>query len=291
MTDRHAVEAAFPPPLPVELYAAPEGRPQLGSLLLRDGAVTLEQLEFSLAEKEASGGRLGEILLRYGYASGAQIARALAEQHGLDYLELGSVKIDPSATMLLPEAAARRLGALPVSFVTSDVVLIAVADPTDVIASDDLRLALGLQIRFGVVATEDLTRMIDRCYRPNIEAANEEPGSASGGARVEDVREGGATNAPAIRLAAAGVPITWHTTLTVARDLADSTARFPDSQRMLARTRRLDSDQLEALFSRLVELADEFLPLDAPESDRDDAQPYVFASFIYRSPRDNEADG
>jgi type IV pilus assembly protein PilB len=203
MTDRNPVEAAsYPPPLPVELYAAPAGRPQLGSLLLRDGAVTLEQLEYSLAEKEANGGRLGEILLRHGYSSGDQIARALAEQHDLEYLQLGSIKIDPSATMLLPEAAARRLGALPVSFAANDVVLIAVSDPTDVIASDDLRLAIGHQIRFGVVATDDLTKMIDRCYRPNIMPAHEEPTHASpAGARIEDVREGSATSAPAIRLA------------------------------------------------------------------------------------------
>lgn len=201
MTDRKPVEAAsFPPPLPVELYAAPGSRPQLGSLLLRDGAVTLEQLEYCLAEKEANGGRLGEILLRLGYASGAQIAQALAEQHGLDYLEPGSIAIDPTATMLLPEAAARRLGALPISFTANDVVLIAVSDPTDVIASDDLRLAIGLQIRFAVVATDDLTKLIDRCYRPTIMPADED-GSGPPGAIVEDVRAGSATNAPAIRLA------------------------------------------------------------------------------------------
>jgi DNA-binding transcriptional ArsR family regulator len=78
---------------------------------------------------------------------------------------------------------------------------------------------------------------------------------------------------------------------TVARDLAASTARFPDGQRMLARTRRLDPVQLEAFYGRLVELVDEFLPLDAAESDQIDAEPYVFASFIYRSPRDDVEDG
>ncbi len=79
--------ASFPPPLPEELQIAYpiQGRPQLGSLLLRDGVVSLEQLEECLLEKEANGGRLGEILLRHGFATGAQVAQVLAEQHGLEY--------------------------------------------------------------------------------------------------------------------------------------------------------------------------------------------------------------
>ena len=191
--------ASFPPPLPAELYAAPDGRPQLGSLLLRDGAITHEQLEASLAEKEANGGRLGEILVRHGFASGSQVARALADQHGLDYLDLGQFEVDPAATSLLPENIARRLGALPISFVDDDVVLIAVSDPTDVIASDDLRLALGLQIRLAVVSADDLNRTRERCYRTNLSVEIED--DAEPLAPVEDIRDGIATNAPAIKLA------------------------------------------------------------------------------------------
>ncbi|HEX4930718.1 MAG TPA: ATPase, T2SS/T4P/T4SS family [Gaiellaceae bacterium] len=199
MTDTAYVEAAFPPPLPAELYAAPEGRPQLGSLLLRDGAITLDQLEASLAEKEANGGRLGEILVRHGFASSSQVARALADQHGLDYLDLGRFEVDPAATSLLPENIARRLGALPISFAEDDVVLIAVSDPTDVIASDDLRLALGLQIRLAVVSADDLTRTRERCYRNDlIVQLDDEPEQF---APVEDIRDGLATSAPAIKLA------------------------------------------------------------------------------------------
>lgn len=203
MTDRGSVEAAsFPPPLPAELSLAhsTQGRPQLGSLLLRDGVVTVEQLEACLTEKEANGGRLGEILVRHGIASASQVARVLAEQHGLEYLELGRFEVDPAAAGLLPEKVARRLGALPIAFTDDDAVLIAVADPTDVIASDDLRLALGLQIRLAVVGADDLNRALERTYRTNVsvelEALPEEELTA-----VEDVRDGGATSAPAIKLA------------------------------------------------------------------------------------------
>ena len=203
MTDTSYVEAAsFPSPLPADLLSVvPEGRPQLGTLLLRDGAVTLEQLEAALAEKEANGGRLGEILVRHGYASGAQIAQALAEQHGLEYLELGQIEVDPAASSLLPEKVARRLGALPIYFATDDVVMIAVSDPTDVMASDDLRFALGLQIRFAVVTAEDLQRTLERCYRTSVHVEMEEISAEEPLVPVEDVRDGSATSAPAIKLA------------------------------------------------------------------------------------------
>ena len=201
MTDRRVVEAApFPPPLPAELQLAQpvERRPQLGALLFSDGVVTVDQLESCLAEKEANGGRLGEILVRHGLATAAQVAAALAEQHGLEYLELSRSDVDPAAASLLPEAVARRLGALPIAF-ADDVVVIAVADPTDVLASDDLRLVLGLQIRLVVVAADDLQRTLDRSYRASVVVEADELPEVPP-VLFEDVRDG-TTSAPAIKLA------------------------------------------------------------------------------------------
>jgi hypothetical protein len=79
---------------------------------LRDGVITAEQLAAALSQKEAEGGRLGEILLRYNVTTGAAIARALAEQYGFEFLELSRFDLVPSATSLLPENIARRLSAL-----------------------------------------------------------------------------------------------------------------------------------------------------------------------------------
>jgi len=198
MTDTARVEAArsSPPPLPLEVLA--EGRPQLGSLLLHAGALTLEQLEWALAAKEQTGKRLGEILLDHGLATGAAVAQALAAQHGLEHVDLAHAPIEPDAVSLLPEKVARRLGALPLRFLDPHTVQIAVADPTNVVASDDLRLALGLGIELVVVDAVDLSRALDRAYRATIRveaeaAPPEEP--------VEDVRDAGGDSAPAIKLA------------------------------------------------------------------------------------------
>ncbi len=201
MADRRTVEAAsIPPSLPADPHARPEGRPQLGSLLLRDGIITPEQLAAALAQKEAEGGRLGEILLRYDVTSASAIAQALAEQYGFEFLELTRFDLVPAATSLLPENVARRLSALPIALDEDGTVVVAVTDPTDVMASDDLRLALGLQIRFVVVSTLDLARTLDRCFRGSVNLEMESDLALSEDAPSEDITEGDATDAPAIKL-------------------------------------------------------------------------------------------
>jgi type IV pilus assembly protein PilB len=201
MADRGVVEAAsIPPSTSADQYGRPEGRPQLGALLMRDGMITAEQLAAALAQKEAEGGRLGEILLRYNVTTATAIARALAEQYGFEFLELSRIDLVASATSLLPENVARRLSALPIAFDEDGTVVVAVTDPTDVMASDDLRLALGLQIRFVVVSVSDLARTLDRCFRANVAVEMESDVLEEEEEPIEDITEGDVTDAPAIKL-------------------------------------------------------------------------------------------
>src|SRR5712691_882444 len=164
------VEAAatnLPAPLPLALPAEQQRVP-LGTLLVRDGLIRTDQLELALAEKEQTGHRLGEIVVAKGWVDAAALARLLAEQHGLEFLDLAFAQIDPAAATLLPEKLARRYDALPVRFVSQNVVLVAVSDPTNVVASDDLKLALGMNLQVGVSTAHDLANAIDRIHRPQI---------------------------------------------------------------------------------------------------------------------------
>ena len=202
MADTQGVEAASIPSAAADPEASPQGRLQLGALLLRDGVITAEQLAAALAQKEAEGGRLGEILIRYNIATPASIARALAEQYGFDFVELSRFDLVAGATSLLPENIARRLSALPIGFDEDGTVIVAVTDPTDVMASDDLRLALGLQIRFVVASASDLSRTLDRCFRTSLQVEMESEVLADeDDAELEDITEGDAGDAPAITLA------------------------------------------------------------------------------------------
>jgi len=194
------VEAAnLPAPLPLP---EPRTRQQLGSLLLRDGMLTPAQLEQALAEKEAHGRRLGEIVLAHGWVSPQAVARALAEQHDLPYLDLATTEVDHEAARLLPEKFARRYHALPIQFLAPDIVLVGVSDPTNVLASDDLRLALGLNVRFAVVPAPELEFSIAQVWheRADLEITLPEEDEPLDEDDVEDIRAIAATNAPAIQL-------------------------------------------------------------------------------------------
>lgn len=190
------MEAATSLPLPLPFART---RLHLGALLVRDGLLEAEQLESALIEKEETGRRLGEIVIQRGWVDASALARALAEQHELDFLDIARTELEATAIGLLPEKFARRYGALPVRFLAEDTVLVAVDDPTNVVTSDDLRLALGLNVRFAVVAADDLQKTIGRVYRTQVEVLDTDDELAEKNT-VEDVREGATTSAPAIKL-------------------------------------------------------------------------------------------
>jgi len=145
------------------MEAARNPWPALGTLLVRDGAVTPEQLEIALLEKRIKPElRLGEILITNGFATRLQVARVLAEQHDLDFVELEVSSIEVEAAQLLPEDLARRYGAIPIRIMEDGYVLVAVSDPTNVMFSDDLRLALGMPMRVCVAAPDAIELAITK---------------------------------------------------------------------------------------------------------------------------------
>ena len=190
-------------PMPAVVRA--DRRLRLGDMLVRDGLITPEQLREALAAKaENREQRLGEIVVTRGWVSGADLAKALAEQHGLEYIELGQIAIDDTAADLLPERLARRYRAVPVRFLAEDSALVAVADPTDVVASDDLKLALGLNVQFAVAESTDLDRTLTRIYRTEFDVEDSGPIESDAETEAEeaelDIKESAATSAPAIKL-------------------------------------------------------------------------------------------
>jgi type IV pilus assembly protein PilB len=146
----------------------------LGALLVRTGLITSEQLELALAEKESSGQRLGEIVLDREWVTPAAVAQALAKQYGLRYLDLSSAEIDMDVARLLPEALARRYGALPLKRINANLLLVGVEDPTNVSIADDLRIALDSSIQFVVIAGRELEKTLNRLYRTEIALSIEE---------------------------------------------------------------------------------------------------------------------
>ena len=167
---------------------------ELGALLIRDKLVSKSDLEAVLVrqrisgEQSSSGRRLGELLVERGLIGPTQLARLLAEQYELPFVELDGSEVNLEAAMLLTEEFARRLSALPISQFPDGSVLVAVADPTSVRFSDELRRALGAPVRFAVAAPEKIDAAITFVHqRPHafIERGSRE--TSSGDAIVMDV--------------------------------------------------------------------------------------------------------
>ncbi len=125
--------------------------PPLGALLIREGLVTDADLETALAQQRLSASRrLGEILVERGVVRRADVARLVAEQYELPFVELAESEVEQTTAALLPEEIARRYAALPIGFLPDGSLRVVVADPTNVLYSDELHLALGVPLSFAV---------------------------------------------------------------------------------------------------------------------------------------------
>jgi type IV pilus assembly protein PilB len=108
-----------------------EVRPQLGSILLDKGLITAQQLDEALAARGQNRELLGETLVRLGFVFEQDLARVLAEQAGVPYLNLEAVDVDRYAAATVPRQLGESLLALPVRFTPEGGLVIAVADPTN----------------------------------------------------------------------------------------------------------------------------------------------------------------
>lgn len=141
---------------------------QLGDILLEEGLVTEGQLMAALDEQVTRGESLGRVLVEIGMLTEAQLVQALARQVGMDFVELGEYPVDRAAVALLPGALCRRYTVLPIGFVDG-AMLMAMANPGNVLALDDARAMSGLAVRPVVATHDDLMIAIDRYCRADEE--------------------------------------------------------------------------------------------------------------------------
>jgi type IV pilus assembly protein PilB len=181
------------------MEAAHHPWPALGALLVRDGLVTEADLEAALVQQRGTGKRLGEVLVERGMVTRTQVARVLAEQHELPFIELAESEVQVEAATQLPEDLARRYTALPVSALPDDSLLVAVADPTNVLHSDELRLALGRPLRFGVAAPDAIEAAIAFIHQHALTLVDDDAGDAGAAALgVHDMEQATDADSPAV---------------------------------------------------------------------------------------------
>ncbi len=156
----------------------------IGDLLVSEGLVTREQVARAMEIQHQSGGLLGRILVEMGALSDAQLARSLAQQWGLPYTDLPESEIASDVAQLIPTYLAQRHGVIAISR-NGDRLVVAMSDPSNVAAIDDVRLLTGLEVDIVIASNDDLTRAQARLY--GIAADVEEVLKQSGQAAEPDL--------------------------------------------------------------------------------------------------------
>jgi type IV pilus assembly protein PilB len=134
---------------------------QLGQIMIEQGFITPEQLEVALEEHRRTPKSLGRTLIDLGMIKEGELVRALAEQVGLEFVDLAEYAIDPTATTLLPEALARRYRAIPIGE-RDGKLLVAMSDPANVYALDDIRTITNRDVQPLVATAADVEQAIQK---------------------------------------------------------------------------------------------------------------------------------
>jgi type IV pilus assembly protein PilB len=173
----------------------------LTDVIVELGFASREQVDDAVQTSRSSAITPERALLDRGLLTQDELSRALAERYGLDHLDLESFKVDMSAANLVSTAAAKRYQAVPVAFVDRGTLLIAMADPANVLAVDDVAIMTGYEVRVAVAPPEDIAALIARLDRlEDVVAEPEAEADAEAGAgELVDLRPS-ADDAPAIKL-------------------------------------------------------------------------------------------
>src|SRR5205085_2943904 len=129
------------------------------------GLASRGQVEDALEHSRVSGTTPERVLLENGAMTQDGLARALAERYGLDHLDLGIFTVDMGAANLVTTAIAKRYQAVPVAFADKRTLLVAMADPSNVLAVDDIAIMTGYEIRVAVAPPDDIAALVSRLHR------------------------------------------------------------------------------------------------------------------------------
>lgn len=137
----------------------------LTDVIVAMGLASQRQVDDALETSRNSGTPPERILLDQGAITSDGLARALAERYGLDHLDLGVFQVDMSAANLIGTTVAKRYQAVPVAFADKRTLLVAMADPSNVLAVDDIAIMTGHEVRVAVAPPDDIASLISRLDR------------------------------------------------------------------------------------------------------------------------------
>jgi type IV pilus assembly protein PilB len=171
---------------------------RIGEVIVALGFAEAQVVEAAVEMARDRNQPTGKVLLETGVLTPDQLAHAVAERFGLDYVDLSIFKPDMGAASLVSPAAARRYQAVPVAYLDERTILLAMADPTNILAVDDIAMMTGLEVHRAVTSREDVDDLLNQLNRID-DAIQNVPDEDPEEFEVTDLRES-ADDAPVIKL-------------------------------------------------------------------------------------------
>ena len=137
---------------------------QLGELLIERGAISEKQLEEALSVQKQKGGLIGEILVELGFVSEIEIAQSLTAIYGFPYLPLNNYEINSEVIGIIPARVARQYVLVPVDKFSNNITL-AMANPLNVQAIEDIEMISGCNVQTFVSTASDIKAAIEKYYK------------------------------------------------------------------------------------------------------------------------------
>jgi type IV pilus assembly protein PilB len=176
-------------------------RRRLGDVVVELGFADREVVEQVVARAREGRRPVGEMLVETGALSSEQLAHALADRNGLDYVDLNLFDVDNGAANLVSAADARRFQAVPVAFLDSETILVATANPANLLGIDDLTMTTGYKVRLAVAAPESIEAVVSQLsnLEGSVQEVDDETSDGDAGAEVIELRTS-AEEAPVVKL-------------------------------------------------------------------------------------------
>jgi type IV pilus assembly protein PilB len=188
-------------PFPVPGLTPPTQRTgvkrRIGDVIVQLGFAERGVVERVVEDGRVRGLPLGQALIDAGIVDSSQLAQALAERNGLEYVDLNVFDVDKGATAMIDSAKARRYRTVPVAFLAEQTLLVATADPANLLALDDITMATGYEVKRAVASPEDIDALIENLG--TLESSVEEIDEVVEDAQVIELRES-ADDAPVVKL-------------------------------------------------------------------------------------------
>src|SRR5437867_9017824 len=136
---------------------------KLGEILLKENLISADQLKQALDHQKQSGGRLGNSLVKLGFLSDDEVTAVLSRQYGVPSINLSYFEVDQNVIKLVPMETAAKYQILPLSRVGSSLT-VAMVDPTNVFAMDDIKFMTGFNIEPVVASESSIQEGIEKAY-------------------------------------------------------------------------------------------------------------------------------